>query len=690
MTRSGVRVIDGVEFQAEQHYLGQIGFLVASRAWPASAAWSKEVIRSVREVERAGTSRGPAGERAKITRDAKAEKLKQLFDDCDPMPILGRMANDVVFGNGKRDWYAIHGMHAMFQYALGIAVSTGRTWSRAEAPTPDQIQYAYDLVAEVFLLDWFLIIASRERSLPEHIGNAQTVLRLEGLLNRCQGYDQHLSLISRKTFEKIDVDVVRTLGWSPSLIPEVSRAVHDVQQRRMDAFQPVAQERLSSAKAAGRRQYSDMVTKIYSDQSRLLQDLFVVRPPELATNLGLPEETLRAALKDLSISPGCQPDFRLPMQDNLARFYSAVDLGDDRYFIGLLGSLLQEAHIWFYDLIQRRGLESLRRKYLKARDKAAEELTISAVGRVFGIDRTFGSVEYAANGRPDVDCIAVVPHDVLILECKAHSLTPAGRRGAPDRLSRKVDELVVKPSIQAARFADHLSRGRTVFGRFQKERPLVVDAASVLPRVVVTYEQVDPLAAYRSESGAPASRERAWVVSLADLLVIADLLESPSSFWYYAVSRWQQCNETSLVVHAEGDMLGIFLENNAFFSDLIKEGRSDIGVAVGPSAHEINDYYTTPPEVEAEVRKPHVLVPPQVIDMLDDAFHADDPRWKDLVTAVFAEPEKTWTRLRNVLRKVERNGTPRRVKLVTANPTLDLWIDHRPEATGFSASMDRE
>jgi hypothetical protein len=407
----------------------------------------------------------------------------------------------------------------------------------------------------------------------------------------------------------------------------------------MDAFHPAAHRRIRAAHAAGRDRYDEVVEELIRERNELSKDLFIITPSDLAPCLAVPEDRLRVALKDLPIAPGCQPGFTVPTQENLARTYSAVDLGDERYFIWMPGFLIQEFHSWFYDLLQRRGLESLRKRYLEARDSVTEELTASSLSHIFSADRTYRSVHYSADGRPDVDCLVIVPRDVLVVECKAHLMTAAGRRGAPDRLSKKFDELVSKPSMQAARFANHLRNGGTVYGRFQRNLPIIVDNSSILPRMVVTYERVDPLAAQGATLAEATSNQRAWVLSLADLLTLVDLLASPSTFWHYAVSRWLQSNEKALFVQSEVDMLGIFLENKDAFGELIEVARSKQGIVIGPAAHAINDYYTGLTKKEKGKRRPVVAVPPFATDALDAALQANEYRWKELIASVISEPK---------------------------------------------------
>jgi hypothetical protein len=603
------------------------------------------------------------------------------------------MAQFAALGSGDSpDWYAIHGVHALVQYDAGIAYGGSIESESLPMPPDENIQASFDLVAEIFALDTFLLQYSGDKSQPLHIRRAQNLLRMEGLTDRWQGYVDHLATILRKTFAAIEDQVISELGWNPATLPDVSKAISNILQERLDAFHPLTRRRLSTARVAGRQRFDDEVESFVEDHQAYLRQLFVISVSELAGILTWPVEVLKRALADLALEPGSQPSFSLPTEDNLARYYSLISLGNDQYFAWLPGSLIQESHAWFYDLVQRRKLESLRQKYLAARDIATEELTVESLARVFGADRTLGNVRYSAEGLPDVDCVVSVPGDVLIVECKAHLLTGAGRRGAPGRLSTKFDELVVKPAKQASRFADHLRNGGSTFDSSGGRLSLPIGTQSVLPRMVVTYERVDPLAttsamlAISQEGDKP---EYAWAMPLADLMVIVDLIESPSTFWHYATNRWHQCHETELSAPSELEMLGLFFSNRKLFESLTKRLESEITIQVGPSSQAINEYYTSHAKAR---KKPVITMPTLVLEALDRMLRANGTQWTGVVATAMSEPDKTWTRMRSVLRKHSKARQPRRLKLVADNPNLALWIERDVEGSvliDIDVSADR-
>ncbi len=402
---SALHPIEDTEYNGDA--MGWITNLIERRVWPSEETWSEEISTLTRNIKRDGSSCGPAGIQAKEALESRARTLQKLLSEYDPLYTLGHMAQQATIGIGNHvDWYSIHGIHALVQYAAGIAYAKSEASGQLPKPPDDYIQEAFESVAEIFALDSFIVQYSQDQSQPEqeHIARAQNLLRVEGLTDRWQGFTQHLTVITRQTFARIDEAVNSELGWTPEEIPELTVAITRILQERLNHFQSTARRNHRQERVAGRLHGTEVTREFLQDHNEFSKKLFTISTPHLAETLSWPEDKTRRALNDLSLIPGSQPNFLLPSQDNLARTYSIVSLGDDSFFAWLPGALIQESHTWFYDLLQRRGLESLSTKYLAARDAATEELTRESLTHVFGADRTHGNASYPARVTRKVVC----------------------------------------------------------------------------------------------------------------------------------------------------------------------------------------------------------------------------------------------------------------------------------------------
>ncbi len=272
--------------------MGWIDALVKSRIWSSNEVWPKEFAKLTRDIQQAKTSLGPPGERARRERDRRAAALKNLLCSYDPICILSHMAQRAMFDKGaSRDWYAVHGIHALVEYAVGLAnANQVRGGESKEAPA-EKVQEAFDLVAEVFALDWLLEQYSVDLSNPLVISRAQNLLRGEKLLDRYQGYIGHLTIILKKTFGRIEHDVISELGWNPAALPEICFAVASILQQRLEVFDSPARRKLIRAKTQGRKAFQEATWIFLIDHNDWSRKLFNISVRELAHALNWPEET---------------------------------------------------------------------------------------------------------------------------------------------------------------------------------------------------------------------------------------------------------------------------------------------------------------------------------------------------------------------------------------------------------------
>ncbi|WP_127504537.1 hypothetical protein [Actinoplanes solisilvae] len=381
---------------------GFVVSLVESRIWPANIGRLEEMQVNIAKVRSGGFGEA-ADRKLRELAEIQAKKLAGIFRSANPLFILGRFAECAEFQGGEfRDWYETHGVHALVQYAVGLAFAISDSIDLSAVPSDGDVQEAFDLVAEIFLIEWELITHASRGNLPEHAAREQGAFKVEALTDRWQGYAVHLKAILAATLGPIRDDITRELGWYPAIIPELGVGLARVFQRRMDEFRPGFRAELVRAKASGRAVYDEEMWLLLERHKNFAANLFVVDAQALSAELDLSVETLEAALHDLSWNPGQQPEFLLPEQDNLARTYSGVSLGNGRYFLWMSSALIQESHVWFYDLLQRRSLESIKKRYLMARDAATEKIASSTLQRLFGKDRVFRSAQYDAPGRPDI------------------------------------------------------------------------------------------------------------------------------------------------------------------------------------------------------------------------------------------------------------------------------------------------
>jgi len=156
----------------------------------------------------------------------------------------------------------------------------------------------------------------------------------------------------------------------------------------------------------------------------------------------------------------------------------------------------------------------------------------------------------------------------IVVECKSGTLTPAAKRGAPDRLFKNLQTLIEEPSEQALRFIDFLKRdGNTVNLIHKKGKYFTLDKSAIryfIP-LGVTLAQlgiVGTILKMLVDAGVTdkSMTELITSVNLPDLQIIFELLDSQPQKIHYLQKR-REFEVHNRFSGDEMDLLAFYLQN---------------------------------------------------------------------------------------------------------------------------------
>jgi hypothetical protein len=379
----------------------------------------------------------------------------------------------------------------------------------------------------------------------------------------------------------------------------------------------------------------------------------------IAERTGLPQPAVAAILQALTTPLGSQPDIDRLTSPNTLRRRPIIGLPDGRHLWAAPGDFIHIALDWAADVCAPHP--ALLKALDKRRQDGCEELVHHALRRVFGDDQTHPTVSYPANGqRPDIDVLVATPGGTIIVEAKAGRFTDPARRAAPERVRKKSREYVDKALDQNARAIRHLHAGADDL-RDSRKRRMRIPNPPHITSVIVTLDRVDPFAAYLPDGGKreTAPPDGTWLVSLADLLMAADILRHPAEFYAYAHLRARINEAGGPLIFVETDALGLWCERRI---SPVPRLTGNIAV-LGETCAAMNDYYTHPHDSEepSPVR-PVSGVPPEVIDALDEVLRVRPDRWHTLATEAFSVEPQRWTAVRKAIEATTARRISRRAK----------------------------
>ncbi|MCU1699418.1 MAG: hypothetical protein JWR34_5481 [Mycobacterium sp.] len=556
---------------------------------------------------------------------------------------------------------------AKVEYLVGVALSLEPD---GDADTPPEVtQRVSQLISEIFDADQL-------RMITESIAAADDAdralllqqLQLEYQADRMPGYAVHLEQVDGEVFGRHRDYYLTGLGFDPSDIIRMTRrhteSLNQTFRSAIDALADALSSDVPDPEVGGAMRNAFAAITLWD-------------PSDVATSTGIAVEQITAILDFFSTEYGCQPEFRAPGDTNRARTHPCIKLGDGLYFVPDPWSLSAVVHHRLAMEPTANGFDS--QNYHKHRQDAHERLVTGALEKVFGTSNVHSTQHYdlASDEHGEIDTLVCTAWP-LAVEAKAIALTESGRRGAPRRVDTKLKTILGKALDQTDRALTYiLDEGGRSFAPTEGGRPieLLPGDLSGGTAVIVTFERIDPFASGGLAVAGDVKRPT-WVVSLTDLLMVADILTDPAAFHHYARTR-ADMHSAGASAAAEADALGAYLFDRLSILQRPADDE-DTRILIGYSCEALNDYYTRQ-HAGLDADRPATGVAEEVTVALSGALRQSG--WVMCVDAVMAADPSVWSKWKRFRGKHRRGGTftlNDKVSLVTAvkvDSLLELVAD---------------
>ncbi len=519
---------------------------------------------------------------------------------------------------------------AKVEYLVGVALSVDPA---GDGDTPPEVtDRVRQLVSEIIDGEQMrMFIASLESTDGANAERELLLqqLRLEYQADRMPGYAVHLEHVDAEVFGPHHDYYVNCLGFNPADVIRVTRRharwVNQAFTSSLDALTESLNSDAPNPAAA--------VAWLAAMNASTLWDA-----DDVAGCTGVPLEQITAMLDFFSTEFGCQTEFRTPGDANRARTHPCIKLNDGTYLVPDPWSLSAVIHHRLATEIACSGFDP--QMYYKHRQDAHERLVSGVLEKVFGASHVHSTQHYdlASGDHGEIDSLVCAGWP-LVVEAKAIALTEAGRRGLPRRVDTKLKDILGKALDQTNRALTYiLDEGGRSFAATENGKPiqLLPDDVSGGTAIIVTFERIDPFASGGLAVAGNVNRPT-WVVSLTDLLMVADILDNPAAFHHYARTR-ARMHSAEASAAAEADALGDYLFDRLRVIDQ-SSSEEPARIFIGYSCAALNDFYTRQ-ELGLEASKPVSGTPREVTNALTSTF--GQPGWVACVDAVMTADHSAW------------------------------------------------
>jgi hypothetical protein len=536
--------------------------------------------------------------------------------------------------------------HAELLQAIILTI-TPDEWGQAPV-VPSVMQIIFDSLPK--LPDTFLLQRMLE---AEKVSDKQELavlwlqerIRLHTMGVRNWGHFGAVIRISKELYSAVDAAFTSHYGFSCTDLIEVMHcAVNELERRQAEHWNTF--RRIMRGKTA--RQVFDLYFKnvpgligntedmlaalpsidlgsaravVMEHYDLRLSNCGTFKPDEIAKLSERSSQIVENVFRAISLTPGALAETKTEhlFLGNPIWEAPAIDLGTS-FFLPMPQAVFSHIHRIMDRLADAAGLkgvvEKVRSSYLQLKLEATFRSALPGADIKPGAKWKFGDQVF------ETDVLVIIDRTVIAAEAKANRITPEGLRGAPARVKRHVQDMILAPSVQSERLANLIGRAQSGdAASIAAVTGLGIDPEAVdrVIRLSVTLDDFSILSAAEGEfkkvGWVPVNHELAPTVLISDLVCVVDILDKPLLLLHYLSERTHFQKAVKLMGD-EWDFLGLYLENGFNF---VLADKDMLFVPSGMS-EPIDRYYDALDTGVAQSKpKPHLsALFTQIIDRLNE------------------------------------------------------------------------
>jgi hypothetical protein len=530
------------------------------------------------------------------------DELRQMLHSVNPVMLLSILSFLSCFANSLRNplrtlKYAVLQHHVeLFQ---GLILMSQLEHFDLRQPIPPQMQRFIELVGETEQSFAIRRYADVDPALPleeRHSARLIEMVRSHTQSVRNWGYPQQIHAMVTELFAPLEEEIEARFGVRVEHLVQMFISITSSAEARVNAhlrlFRPAMQARtITTLVKRFQKSFPAAVPSceetvaffktnkiglqearaiIFSFSDQLLPNRFIFSVDDFvaAYPRALDPQVLGSVLDRWSLSFGdlstTEPEHLFMKNPVWTRPFIKLD---DKYFIPVVGLTLS----FCLEMIEGVVCEdaNVKSRYERRRGKFLEEKTKQSFQRAFPSAEIFqGSLWTDSNSGKiyENDLVVLIDSFLIIVEAKSGRVPSPARRGARESLRTTIQTLLVDPSVQCKRFADHLERNPGIHWfstRDGSENRIDTSGVKKIVRLSVTFDLLGPLQASLRDlvhAGMVSPEvDLNPAMHLADLEIVLETLERNSEKLHY-LARRAEFESHAKYIADEADLLALYLD----------------------------------------------------------------------------------------------------------------------------------
>jgi len=565
-------------------------------------------------------------------------ELIALLNRLDPIKLISQLTLTfltVPEGQFNDESSDIHKWARWVEFLAGYYLTHDYPQNAKKEINGEDLKNIEDLLTKYFSSIALYSISDRPNT--EKDGEIDSVIHLaknDSLYVRGESYPHQLQRVTHDIYAQHDDWFTRNLGFTITDALSISRAIIDEYNRRINDEKQSCKERareyvedLIKSGEAKEEERRDLETRIgcyyyFGNSDAILS--FTLNG--LIRFSGSSREICERYLKRLSQEFGYRStnhpdtfnDPHLAPWDYNTLYERPIILHNNKYFVPIT-SLFNEVllHTFYYDLIADDGYwkKEGERKY----GAWLEQKTAEFLKRIFPHSEVLLNPKYPG-GNELCDVLVLHDRNVFIVQCKAKRLRYDSKIGKDSKLIRDDLNKAVKESFdQGIRARDYFSKNQPA-KIMSKHGNLEIDSKQIsdifllsvtlgsYPHLITRLANINPTLNLFSNSQYP------WAISLFDLGVVTELIESPAILIHYAKRRLAIERTKFKILADEIDLLGYYFSQGLYFGT--EEFKKLNALLLSGFSTNIDRYIFEKHELGKNPKKPEQEMPPQFKEYL--------------------------------------------------------------------------
>lgn len=487
-------------------------------------------------------------------------------------------------------------IEVILEYAMSIATAT-RNANQRTIPLPENLEEIYQQLSKIKTnINFWELSAEVPSDGNEFDHWLRTNIMQESINVRGSGYHLHIKEVFTEVFEPHNGFLEQFYGFNANDIYETIIKLDSLVYSKIGSIEGFMHQQMLFKKEG--LDEKDIFLKLFESnisnkktklpEERLggydinsiedLKPIFSVVPKSEKEKLIFAKLAIEFGNNEIFFQPEKFKAFPLndthiklaPLIKEDGKFYHfSLNLAFRNIF-SIVEELIKSADVIYYEnSFKGNSNANSKDNYIENKSKKLFEKLMPTVAFYHSLD--YSIVENGEQKKPELDIIGISEDTVYIIEVKAGELNSKHRRGAMKGLKDRLKETINEGSYQCHRALKYITESQNPTFEYAKDgrrNALIIDKAKIQSyfKISVTFEHFSTISANLKNlisSGVLSPDFKwTWIVSIYDLMVFADLIQSEADFKEYLTQRIKLYDRNDIEFLDELDILGFYFDGS--------------------------------------------------------------------------------------------------------------------------------